>query len=48
MGEETYGPIINLYEDNAYHFLIKLYEFLTKNKVPEVLFIMVGYQRLAF
>lgn len=36
IGEETYGPIINLYDDNAYNFLIKIYEFLTKNKVPEV------------
>jgi hypothetical protein len=27
--EDDYGPIINLYKDNAYNFLIKLYEFLT-------------------
>ena len=34
MTDDDYGPIINLYQDHAYNFLIKLYEFLTKNKVP--------------
>jgi len=38
ISEEEYGPIINLYQDNAFNFLIRLYEFLTKNKVAEVNF----------
>ena len=38
LNEEEFGPIINLYEDHAFNLLIRLYEFLTKNKVAEVFF----------
>lgn len=36
LSEEEYGPIINLYEDHAFNFLIRLYEFITNKKVVEV------------
>ena len=37
LNEQDYGPIINLYNDYAYNFLLRLYEFITKNKVTDLI-----------